>query len=672
MLLDIINDILDLSKIEAGRMDLVAQDFDLDEVLTGLAGVVGIRAGEKGLEFLFATAPGVPRRLRGDSLRLQQVLLNLTNNAIKFTEEGEIVVRVDRVGENADHVELRFMVKDTGIGISAQDASKLFEPFSQIDASSTRRYGGTGLGLVISRRLVELMGGSLTFESTPGQGSTFTFNARFGSAATDRDSHGTQEGLRGMPVLVADDNLTARKVLREMLTSLSFDVTTVASGEEALSSVEARRSSERPFGLVILDWKMPGMDGIEAARRLRAQPARIPVMLITAYGGEDVMRRAEAVADAFVTKPVSQSHLFNKVLEAVGATHRAPRSRAAAPAAAASSVNEARVLLVEDNEINREVAVELLGGSGVAVTIATNGREALELLERVPRFDAILMDVQMPEMDGMEATRRIRSRPGLAQIPIIAMTAHAMLGDRERFLEAGMSDYISKPIEEDKLLAVLSRWVKADPSAPAARPRRASELPDIPGLDVADGVRRTAGNQALYRRLLGAFSRDNATTAERLRSAIASDAREEALMIVHGLKGTASTISATKVAAAAAALEKALHARTGSDPLMAELEVELGSVLSSILAMEPEDAGAPVAAPAAEPPDAGLLRELEELLATQNTRALRCYESLKPRLAAIMPRAKMETLERSLQGLDFEAALGHIREMAAHLPEPIV
>ncbi|HKC23479.1 MAG TPA: response regulator, partial [Thermoanaerobaculia bacterium] len=584
LLLELINDILDLSKIEAGKLELQTVPFVLDDVLGDIAGIVGFRAVEKGLEVLFAASPRIPRVLDGDPLRLGQVLLNLINNAIKFTEKGEIVVGVDLVEEDAGRVTLKFEVKDTGIGIDESFMPALFDPFTQADVSTTRQFGGTGLGLAISRRLVELMGGEIHAESGRGRGSVFTFTARFGASARETAPAPRQQ-LHGLPVLVVDDNEMARAVFQEMLASFNMEVTCVASGELALEQLERAARGGAPYRLVLADWRMPGMDGIETLKRIRgadwlaAQPGLI---LATAYGREEVVQLAQqAGVDVFVNKPVSQSTLLNAVMQALSG--REPKAELVAKSQSPSSVRfaaGAHVLLVEDNPLNREVARELLGGAGVRVTETTNGAEALRLLAE-QSFHAVLMDVQMPEMDGIEATRRIRADSRLRDLPVIAMTAHAMAGDRERFLSAGMSDYVAKPIEESELVGVLARWLPLESGARAAR-REAPPLSGLPGLDPAAAIRRIGGREDLYRRLLMAFHAQAPGLIGEMREAAGRKDRDAVRKLAHGLKGVAATVAADEVASAAAALEQAAGETGGSEELLATLEKTLARVIEGL------------------------------------------------------------------------------------------
>ena len=414
-LLGIINDILDFSKIEAGKLEMEAVPFNLEEVMDNLASLITVKAHEKeGIEVLFCTEPNAPRALVGDPLRLGQVLINLANNAVKFTEHGEIVVSTELLNRGKKTVEIKFAVKDTGIGLTEEQTAKLFSSFSQADTSTTRKFGGTGLGLAISKRLVEMMGGRIWVESVPGAGSTFCFTAVFGIGREETISpHTPPPDLRGLKTLVVDDNSTSREILQGMLESFSFEVSLAASGEEGLTEFE-KSVSGRGYDLVVMDWKMSGIDGIETARRIKHLPGlsrRPRIILVTAYGREEIMRQAEKIGlDGFLVKPVSPSVMFDTIMQAFG--KEAPRQLRAdgekkIEAAASEKLAGASVLLVEDNEINQQVAMEILSGAGLKVMVANNGQEALDLV-RANAFDAVLMDVQMPVMDGYTATREIQ------------------------------------------------------------------------------------------------------------------------------------------------------------------------------------------------------------------------------------------------------------------------
>ncbi|MBF0371216.1 MAG: response regulator [Magnetococcales bacterium] len=583
-LLRIIDDILDFSKIDAGRMSMEQVPFRLEEVLENLSGVLNVKAAEKGLELIFNMAPGLPEQVVGDPLRLGQILINLTNNAIKFTDSGEVMVGIRQRGEpspGAEAITLEFSVTDTGIGITPEQMQKLFKPFSQADDSTTRRFGGTGLGLTISKQLVELMGGEILAESEAGKGSTFRFWASFKIAETlDSAQVSAQKGqirnLTGLRVLVVDDNSCARQVLAEMLGSMAFEVTTAASGEEALELM-ADQADGDPYQLVLMDWKMPGIDGIEATRRIRdtkkTDTEAPTVLMVTAHGEEDTKEKAlKAGVEAFLQKPASPSILLDAILNSMGHDGLRESHKQGEDGGGISPLTDhlgARVLLVEDNPINQEVASELLRGAGMVVTVAENGRLGVEQANAHP-FDLVLMDMQMPEMDGLQATRKIRTSLSKEQLPILAMTAHALEGTRDECLAAGMDDYLTKPIDPILLMEALKRWIKPDPQR--AKKVREAANPDIPasqepstllptvlpGVDIEAGLRKVNGNATLFKKLLIQFGDTFRGTKQALSRAVVGEAWEETRRIAHTVKGVAGNLGATPLQTAALNLETAV------------------------------------------------------------------------------------------------------------------
>ncbi|MFZ2959606.1 MAG: PAS domain S-box protein [Candidatus Ozemobacteraceae bacterium] len=465
-LLGIINEILDFSKIEVGKLTLEHIEFDLEQVIDNVSGMITLRAQEKGLELLLAIDPGVPRNLIGDPLRLEQVLVNLTSNAVKFTESGEVVMNIRLLSQTggkdgeAPCATLEIKVRDTGVGLTPDQMTGLFKPFTQADGSTTRKYGGTGLGLSICKRLVEMMRGTIGVSSESGRGSMFTFTAEFGVAAATVPCLPSPD-LRNLKVLVVDDHAASRDYLSNVLASLSFDVIEARDGQEALNILERPIEGSR-IELILMDWQMPGLDGIETTRRIQALrgPDRTPtIIMVTAFGRDKAMAHAGDVPiDEFLVKPVTPSTLFDSVMRVFKKEH--PKRRPEAGVEVGPDLQKLvgkRVLLVEDNDLNQEVAVTMLTRVGMAVRTAENGLVALSCLEAEP-FDLVLMDCQMPEMDGYECTREIRRREAFSRLPVIAMTANAVSGDRERCLEAGMNDHVPKPIDPVHLFRVLVQW----------------------------------------------------------------------------------------------------------------------------------------------------------------------------------------------------------------------
>lgn len=631
-LLGIINDILDFSKIESGKLDMEEVEFGLDTVLESLTDAIGFQAAQKGLEFLVRYDEMIPPTLVGDPLRLGQVLLNLCSNAVKFTEEGEVELSFRSLDMDEDALTLQIRVRDTGVGMDAGTRANLFTKFMQADQSTTRRYGGTGLGLVICKNLVEMMGGSIAVESsTPGQGTVICCNVRL-QVARDALEHRQEildrvgPLLHGIRVLVVDDNKVSREILAEMLRYFKMDVASAHDGEDALQKLDT--AGAQPFDLVLMDWRMPGMNGDEVVRRLRRNATlgqQPKVVMVTAYGREDVMALAEkAGVNGFLVKPVSPSTLLDTVLTVLGRGRLfGNKGEQAAPAGGSIDLGGCRLLLVEDNEINREFAVELLKSMNAKVDIAVNGAEALDKVRDAP-YAAVLMDVQMPVMDGLEATRRIRrlgAEPAfgrLATMPIIAMTALAMAKDAENTREAGMNDHVTKPIAPERLMAALQRWLpRANAVAVPAVTSRGIEVPrelqQIRGVDVVQGIKRIGGNAETYARQLSRFRTHHARAIEELRTAIDRGQWAEARDSCHSLKGVCGNLGATALFESLALLESQLRQGQQVDPqLMQRLQMLHGMLLEDIAALP----GQAAQAPGQRPDDMTLRTMLQELLAS--------------------------------------------------------
>ena len=604
-LLGIINDILDFSKIEAGKLGMEAVEFDLSATLDNVANVITVKAQEKeNLEVLFHLDSRIPNFLVGDPLRLNQILVNLGNNAIKFTEQGEIVLTSKMVERSDEKITLQFSMRDTGIGMTAEQRAKLFQAFSQADTSTSRKYGGTGLGLTISKRLVNMMGGEIWVESEPGKGSTFSFTADFGlGKETVKKRFVSPPDIRGLKVLVVDDNATSRQIFQDILESFSFDVFLAASGKDALEEIE-RADKDKPFELVIMDWKMPGMDGIECSKRVKSQKSlnKIPaIILVTAYGREEIMRQADIIGlEGFLLKPVSPSMLFNAIMQALGKDVQAI-SRIGKEKENASkdlkAIQGAQVLLVEDNEINQQVAMEILQDAGLKVTVVNNGQEGVDAA-RKNEYDVILMDIQMPVMDGYTASQEIRNlKSEIRNVPIIAMTAHAMAGDEDKSFKAGMNGHVTKPIDPDQLFSTLKKWIKPSgkraeiqqpeiPVEPPESDKAAQEekaLPkSLPGFDLIDGLKRLQGNKKLYRKLLLNFATDYKPVANEIRKALDANDFNKAHNLIHDLKGLAGNLAATNLQAAAVNLEKLVKGLDENAPSPEQLNLRFSELENAL------------------------------------------------------------------------------------------
>ena len=612
-LLEIIDDILDFSKIEAGKLDLDVRDFSLDEVFDRVTFLIGLKAQRKGLELLLKTAPDVPPVLVGDPMRLLQVLLNLCGNAVKFTENGEIVVvTVQAVASDAGSVVLRFSVKDTGIGLTPVQIQALFRPFSQVDASSTREHGGTGLGLAICRKLVTMMDGEIGVDSRPGAGSDFHFTARFGIGQPTQAAQLPRPGAhRELRVLVVDDSANSREILDDLLRLLGYAPVVEAGGAAGLAELRRAAAVGHPYHLVLLDWRMPGMDGFDVVRALRDDPvpgAAPAILLVTAYGDEDIAREAARQGLAgCLAKPVSASTLLDAINGACGPRRAVAASEPAAdvapgPAAPASGQAPAalrgrRVLLVEDNELNRFVATELLCDvAGMDLAWAGNGRDALQQLRDAP-FDLVLMDIQMPVMDGLQATRLIRADAALASLPVIAMTANAFARDREQSKAAGMNDHVSKPFEPAQLFEVMLRWLRPAVGHEAAPPPVPAAVAAEPGpvVDVELGLRRCLGRPELYQKILRRYLKQRAATGNEIRAALETGEIEAGARAAHTLISTASMLGAPALADLARELHDAIDLAAPErwpallarvDALQAEVDIRVTEYLQSTTSHE--------------------------------------------------------------------------------------
>ncbi|RFO96619.1 diguanylate cyclase [Rhodoferax lacus] len=690
-LLGIINDILDFSKIEAGKLNMEVTDFNLDGVMDNLANLLGFKTEDKDLELLFDTAPDVPLHLIGDPLRLGQVLINLGNNAVKFTERGEIVVGIEKLRDHADGVELHFLVRDTGIGMTPEQCDKLFQSFSQADASTTRKYGGTGLGLAICKSLVEGMRGKIWVESVPNQGSTFHFQARFGVQANPQVQRMFRaEELLGVRLLVVDDNASAREILTTMAQSFGLVVDTVSGGPEALQRVASADLNEQPYDLVLMDWKMPGMDGFEAMRNLRAAgSSRTPtVIMITSFGRDDAAARAQNLGvsvQTVLTKPVTPSGLLEAIGEALGKGTKVSvlkEARLEDHAISTDKLRGSRVLLVEDNDMNQELAQELLTNAGIEVVLARHGQEALDILDADPHFDGVLMDCQMPVMDGYKATQEIRKNLAFHNLPIIAMTANAMAGDKEKVLEVGMWDHIAKPLNLGDMFATMAKWISpsADrgapgnsvPLAPAQSAHSAvgGWLHDavLPGIDTRFGLTIALNKEALYRRLLIKFRDGQAHFETLFAQARAGADRTAAHRCAHTLAGTASTVGAKRLQEAARRLEQACGQQAPQeqvDAILQEVLHELTPVMDGLKALGSGDTHgvAQVPAPAVETEQIAALRvRLLDLMDMGDSRAIDLCEEHQAQLQTVYP-TRWKKIMASLHNMDFEAALELFKEL---------
>ncbi|HXU94778.1 MAG TPA: response regulator, partial [Gallionella sp.] len=688
-LLGVINDILDLSKIEMGMLKMEAIPFDLNQVFENLSNFTASKAQEKGLELLFSLPDRQHTHLVGDPLRLGQVLLNLVSNAIKFTERGEVRVDVRPVSVSDDAIEIEFRVQDTGIGMTEEQRARLFKPFSQADSSTTRKYGGSGLGLAISKHLVEMMGGQIGLESESGKGSTFTFTARFARMREDEMPQGKclPAELNRLKVMVVDDVDSALEVMAAMLAPFSCRVTCVKSGQEALDALE-QASGDDPYNLVFMDWNMPGLDGIEASRRIKRHPhlSHIPtIIMVTAHGREMIMEQAaDAKIDGFLIKPVTASMLADAIVGVLGPERGGETLKDATQTwgiPRLDAILNAHVLLVEDNAINRQLAMELLKQAGLVVSLANNGKEAVDWVAR-EHFDAVLMDIHMPVMDGYEATRAIRQMPGLETLPIIAMTANAMAGDREKCLAAGMNDHVAKPIDPELLFAALNTWVspgqralpagmESEPVASAVPDARLPQPDELPGIDLNAALKGTGGNADLLQRILKNFLHDHGGDALALRKALREQDLEYALRIAHTLKGVAGVIGAYELRPAAIAMDAAIRGEGKENywPLLDRLEDTLSRVIRSLGRLEQrQEAVAPAGGAGCDEASVPeLVERLEGLMRDMDPDAEDVAIMLRRKLEASPMQPGAQELLHVLGNFDFAAAQSVLNQLKQEL-----
>jgi two-component system sensor histidine kinase/response regulator len=671
-LLGIVNDILDFSKIEAGQISLECINFSLDDILDNVAVIIGQRAQDKGLELLIDQPPDAPRTLRGDPLRLSQVLTNLVSNAVKFTVAGTITVAFEQCESVASKVKLRFEVRDTGIGMSEAQVLRLFQPFSQADGSTTRKYGGTGLGLSICKRLVELMGGEIGVDSSPGKGSVFFFSVELdpgGSDAARQKRKILPAHLDSMRMLVVDDNAAARDIISRLLESFGLRVDAVASGEEAIAAVVAADVRD-PYRVAFIDWRMPGLDGVDTVLAIREKEllsAPPSFVLVSAFSREDVRIRAEQSGiDLFLVKPVSPSALEDTLVTLFPpAEGEIAGDIACGLQPTPPELNWLRVLLAEDNEINQLIAVELLESAGASVDVASNGREAVDKLAQGSAYDVVLMDLQMPVMGGHEATRLIRADPRFADLPIVAMTAHAMVEERQRCFDSGMNDHLTKPIDPGELFRTLARYGLCRGAEAAVAAPQTDPLFAVPGLDVAAGLRRAGGKMGFYRKLLRQFLDSQSGAVKDIGLALAAANFLLAARLAHTLKGVAGNIGAMPLSQIAAEVDDAVRESPGVkatklrlirlDHTHDEFCTALAAALGSAEVAEVVSIGA-----SEQVSPAQIVETLTAALQRNDGEVADYFDTHADALREILPGPDFVALASAVRNYDFSAALARL------------
>ncbi len=667
-LLGIINDILDFSKIEAGKLKMEKTKFQLEDIFDNIANMLGLKCDDKSLKLTFDLPADLPTALIGDPLRLGQVLINLGNNAVKFTDEGEVIVSVEVIEQNKQQITLHFTVKDTGIGISLEQQQTLFHPFSQADTSTTRQFGGTGLGLVISKQLTEMMHGKIWLESEQSIGSTFHFTAQFELQQEKRSNpHSLPYELKNSRILVVDDNASARQTITSMIRSFGLSVDQTDSGETAFALIK-KADSSAPYNLILIDWEMAGMSGHETALalsqndQLREKPATI---MIATHAQTTI----DANVNTVLIKPVSPVNLLNALIRAL--EHKTldverPTSRDKQRVDDIAKLRGSRVLLVEDNEINQELVLDLLVSNGITGTVANNGREALDILNK-ETFDGVLMDCQMPVMDGYIASQEIRKQQCFKQLPILAMTANAMADDREKVLNAGMNDHITKPINVNDMFHTMAKWIgPAQPNqnvvlANIDKLTADTGLSDLSGIDLAAGLAVCQGNQRLYRKLLIKFHHSEIDFIERFRNALGNSDHELSTRYAHTLKGLSGNIAANDVSKAADALELSCQEQKSNIEInqrLDELDKHLSSLLSGLDRLDKMGSIDVKEAGELDPEQfRAYIDQLRMLLEEDDTRSIQLFEKLESLPGVEVYHPVLNKLSKAVNEYNFGLAL---------------
>ena len=676
-LLGIINDILDFSKIEAGKLTIEEVSFDIDEMMSNISSMISQKCSEKNLELIFKLPSELPHKLIGDPLRLSQILINYGNNAIKFTEKGEVIISADILEQDEETIFLKFNVSDTGIGLTSEQKGKLFQSFQQADSSTSRKFGGTGLGLAISKQLANLMGGDVGVDSEFGKGSTFWFTAKFKLDKTITKRVLFKEDLSSKSVLVIDDNEPARLIIEDMLIAMSLKVTALESAEKGLQAVIDADKKGAPFDMIFVDWHMPpGMNGIEFVKALKKLiiSKKPPCVLVTGYAKDDVINDAtiEGV-EHVIAKPINASLLFETILSIFNlqaTEHHIQKTHSNPMKIDLNSLKGARILLAEDNLLNQQIATEILEDEGFVVEIANNGEEAVNMANQ-SQYDVVLMDMQMPVMDGLEATKIIRQKFSNNDLPILAMTANASDADRDKCLEAGMDAHITKPIDPNLLFAGLAKWIKGKNSKSTNNEKVVThskdeiKIPEIDGVDARLGLQVAAGKVSLYIKMLKTFSTDQINAVSDINGALDLNDYLTAQRVAHTLKGTCGSIGATQLQKIAGNIEDQCKDKIKIEEIIKNLEIvqpQLTLIIDSIKKALPEDKKLASTSAFDASQVKPLVDKLRELLENNDTEANDLLEKSEELFMQFFGKEMFSKISESLQNFDFESALSLVNE----------
>jgi len=676
-LLGIINDILDFSKIEAGKLTIEEVSFDIDEMMSNISSMISQKCSEKNLELIFKLPTDLPHKLIGDPLRLSQILINYGNNAIKFTEKGEVIISADILEQDDETIFLKFNVSDTGIGLTSEQKGKLFQSFQQADTSTSRKFGGTGLGLAISKQLANLMGGDVGVDSEFGKGSTFWFTAKFKLDKTITKRVLFKEDLSSKSVLVIDDNESARVIIEDMLIAMSLKVVAAESAEKGLQAIIDGDKQGTPFDMIFVDWHMPpGMNGIEFVRALKKLiiNKKPPCVLVTGYAKDDVINEATIEGiEHVIAKPINASLLFETILSIFNL--EAPEDSAQKTYNNHTKIDlnrfkGTRILLAEDNLLNQQIATEILEDEGFVVEIANNGEEAVNMTNK-SQYDIVLMDMQMPIMDGLEATKTIRQKFSKNDLPILAMTANASDADRDKCLEAGMNAHITKPIDPNLLFAGLAKWIKEKNSKLIndekilISAKEEIKVPEINGLDSRLGLQVAAGKVSLYIKMLKTFSNDQINAVSDIKRALDIKDYLTAQRVAHTLKGTCGSIGAIEIQKIAGEVEGQCLDKIEVDEIIKNLDLiqpKLISIIDSIKKTLPEDKKLTSTTIFDDSQIKLLINKLSELLANNDTEANDLLEKSPEVFIQYFGKDMFSKIFDASRNFDFESALNLVNE----------